>query len=80
MSDLRTAKQSLEKNLHELGTENTSLKRIKDNWNEDKLNLQHVIEKRDLEIARLNGEIGIFLYANMYIFNAVILFHWKSLT
>ena len=55
LGDLRTLYKNLENNMHDYEKENLSLRRIKDNWDEDKLNLQHIIEKRDLEIARLNG-------------------------
>lgn len=47
--------------------ENVGLKRIKDTWSEEKLGLQHIVEKRDLEITRLNGKLflSIYLFVSM---------------
>nr|XP_018671495.1 nucleoprotein TPR isoform X2 [Ciona intestinalis] len=48
--------EALEQEVHEARMKITSLKRITEGWDEERMNLQHVIEKRDLEITRLNDE------------------------
>lgn len=55
LKEVMSKKETLESSLYDLEQENVSLKRIKAMWTEEKLNLQHIIEKRDLEIAKLNG-------------------------
>ena len=65
MEDLKTRHSDVEKTLNDCEKENTSLRRVKDNWDEDRLNLQHVIEKRDMEIARLNGNQNRLLLLNL---------------
>ena len=55
LENLRSLHKNMEKTMHNLETENLSLRRVKDSWDEDKLGLQHVIQKRDLEVSRLNG-------------------------
>nr|CAB3267195.1 nucleoprotein TPR [Phallusia mammillata] len=58
-TDLKASQEKLgkiESALHDSQQEIVGLKRIKDTWSEEKLGLQHIVEKRDLEISRLNEE------------------------
>ncbi|XP_076826179.1 nucleoprotein TPR-like isoform X2 [Clavelina lepadiformis] len=56
LQELIAKQETTEKSLHESQQENVAFQRVKDSWNEDKLSLQHLLEKRELEIARLNDE------------------------